>query len=304
MSERPSATTWRTVRCRVAGTDAAPVEDVLAALGAASVSCEAAEQDRLVVDDRGEMRGQWSACVVSGLFDHAIDTDVLETRLRARGVGHFAIEQSCVVAQDWQHAWREHFKPQVFGARVWVCPSWCQAPEHAEHVIRIDPGMAFGTGQHETTAMCLDWLSAAHELTDANVLDYGCGSGILAITAARLGARAVTAVDIDPGALEVAADNARRNAIDNIVLCEPQALDAQDFDIIIANILFQPLRDLVGRFRELCTDGGQIVLSGVLSTQVEPLLAAYTSAFTMFEREQQGDWVRLSGRRRDEDSRT
>ena len=168
-------------------------------------------------------------------------------------------------------------------------------PASAKFVVRIDPGMAFGTGRHATTAMCLEWLSASDALAGAKVLDYGCGSGILAIAAAKLGAAAVVAVDIDPSALCVCRDNVELNSLEQIVVADPAILGEQRFDLIVANILLNPLNALAGQFAALLAPGGRIVLSGILRAQAGRLLAAYSSKFKIRTRRQLEEWALLAG---------
>jgi ribosomal protein L11 methyltransferase len=181
-----------------------------------------------------------------------------------------------------------------------VHPSWIAPPDPEGINIMLDPGMAFGTGTHPTTALCLEWLANCRVLSGARVVDYGCGSGILALAAAKLGARQVWAVDLDARALAVTCDNAAKNEVlDTIIPLLPEHVDdPQPVDIVIANILAGPLLELAPRFAKLTVIGGRVVLSGILAEQAEECLAAYASWFTMDHLERREEWCLLAGARR------
>ncbi len=196
--------------------------------------------------------------------------------------------------QDWERAWLDRFQPMPFGRRLWVCPTGHEPPDPAAVNLMLDPGLAFGTGTHATTALCLEWLDQA-ELEGCTVIDYGCGSGILAIAAARLGARQVWAVDIDTQALEASERNARQNSVAaRIHTCLPNHLPAIQADCLIANILAQPLMELAPTLATLLKPGGQLVLSGILAgEQAQAVLAAYQQWFELISMEEREEWVRL-----------
>jgi ribosomal protein L11 methyltransferase len=187
-----------------------------------------------------------------------------------------------------------------FGQRLWVCPAGMQ-PEGGDDpvIIDLDPGLAFGTGTHPTTALCLEWLDR-HPPRDAAVLDYGCGSGILAIAALKLGAREVWAVDIDEQALWASRENAARNRVDaRLKTALPAALPERDFDLLLANILANPLIELAPRLAERVRPGGDLVLSGILAAQAGAVREAYRSRFLLSETVEQDGWVRVQGTRKD-----
>ena len=193
----------------------------------------------------------------------------------------------------------DNFAPRQFGKRLWICPSWQSPPDPEAINILLDPGMAFGTGSHATTALCLRWLEQA-DLRDKAVIDYGCGSGILAIAAARLGADKIHAVDNDPQAIAATVDNSLRNDIPlhKITAYLPKALPKLQADFLLANILAEPLHELADQFANLVKPKGKIVLSGILEEQTEPLIARYGRWFSLDSPMTEDGWVRLSGSRR------
>lgn len=194
----------------------------------------------------------------------------------------------------------DDFRPMRFGQRLWICPSWDEPPAGDAISILLDPGLAFGTGTHPTTALCLEWLDA-HPPAGLEVIDYGSGSGILAVAALKLGAARVTAVDIDPQALTATRDNAARNGVDDARLHVdyPEALGETTADLVLANILAGPLVELAPAMAGRVRPGGAIVLSGILREQADTVRQAYTAWFDMDPPAFREDWTRLTGRRRD-----
>ncbi|MCL4141317.1 UNVERIFIED_CONTAM: hypothetical protein GTU68_021013 [Idotea baltica] len=190
-----------------------------------------------------------------------------------------------------------NFHPMCFGEQLWICPSWHQPPEPNAINILLDPGLAFGTGTHPTTALCLNWLDQA-QVKDKVVIDYGCGSGILAIAAALLGAKKVIAVDIDPQALEATQANAKRNGVD-IATYLPTDCPTVTADLVIANILAGPLQSLAPTLVQLSKLNADIVLSGILDSQALDVSNVYQAWFNMQAPTQKGEWVRLNGQRHD-----
>jgi len=193
--------------------------------------------------------------------------------------------------QDWERTCLDQFKPQLFGNRLWVCPSWLTPPEPDAVNLILDPGLAFGTGSHATTSLCLTWLDKA-DLENKHVIDYGCGSGILALAALKLGAQHVHAVDIDEQALLATQDNALNNAITTarLTVGQPDTL-YQPVDLLIANILLAPLLALKNRFHELLNDKGTLVVSGLLAEQVPILIEAYQTDFVHSATCIENDWA-------------
>jgi len=202
--------------------------------------------------------------------------------------------------QAWERSWMSDFKAMQFGKRLWVCPSWQKPPEPNAINIMLDPGLAFGSGSHATTSMCLKWLEK-NTRDDSTVIDYGCGSGILAIAAALLGAPRVIAVDNDPQAITATIENARRNNISAGIIETflpdqlPNNMLALQSDILVANILAEPLLQLAENLSHLVKPKGKIALSGLLAEQANELLEHYGSWFKMGEAVMTEEWVRLSG---------
>jgi ribosomal protein L11 methyltransferase len=202
--------------------------------------------------------------------------------------------------QDWVKAVQTQFQPLLFGEQLWICPSWADLSRCPGIQVMLEPGLAFGTGTHPTTALCLKWL-AAHPPNRAQVIDYGCGSGILALSAAKLGAAKVWAIDYDPQALWSTEQNQALNALPNTQLNTllPQDL-APDFapvDLLLANILANPLLELVEQFKNLVKLNGYVVLSGILAHQLSELTTAYSQYFALEEPVIVDGWARLSGQR-------
>jgi len=196
----------------------------------------------------------------------------------------------------WERAWLKDFKPMHFGRRLWVVPTAHTPPDPTAVNLRLDPGLAFGTGTHPTTALCLEWLAEA-ELAGLRVIDYGCGSGILGVAAALLGAAEVIAVDIDPQALTATQENARRNAVADCVRTGfPDELTVPA-DLLLANILAGPLETLAPRFRDLLAPGGHLAMAGLLARHVAPLQTAYADWITLHPVAERDGWVCLAGRR-------
>lgn len=207
-----------------------------------------------------------------------------------------------VADRAWERVWLDDFAPTRFGERLWVCPRG-QRPLPAETgpetvILELDPGLAFGTGHHATTALCLEWLDAA-DLTDKTVLDYGCGSGILAIAALRLGAAQALAVDHDPQALEATRDNAAENGVaDRLQVLYPGDLAPMQADVLVANILAGPLVELAPHLTVLVAPGGTLALSGILPNQAAEVAAAYAGGFDLEPTRIREDWTLIAGRRR------
>ena len=254
--------------------------------------------DTTVFDEPGVAAGAaWSCFEVRALFDLHTDRARLMAIIRESVPAIASIETIEIAEQPWQDAWKENWQPQMFAAGLCVCPRWCRPLAAARHVIYLDPGLAFGTGTHETTALCLDWLARSGDIHGATVVDYGCGSGILALAAAHLGAAVTYAVDIDEDALAVAEGNAAFNELP-IHTGHPRLVTGRTVDIIAANILLEPLLALEPSFAELLREDGRIVLSGLPATQVAPALEVYGERFTMEAPVVRGEWVLLAGRRR------
>jgi ribosomal protein L11 methyltransferase len=208
-----------------------------------------------------------------------------------------------VLAQrEWTRTWLDHFQPMSFGQRLWIVPLGhsFEVENKEAAIVRLDPGLAFGTGTHPTTALCLRWLDT-HPLRHLQIVDYGCGSGVLGIAALLLGAQKVFAIDYDPQALWSTRENARRNALteEQLVTLHPDEISEPIpcSQVILANILAEPLIQLAPRIKECCQIGGMIVLSGLLTTQMDAVKAAYSAWFKFDEPQIKEEWVLLTAKR-------
>ncbi len=279
-------------------------EDLLLELGSSAVTLEDGANQPLFEPERGSTP-LWDETRITGLFDAEADMEALVSQLqhehqqRAAAFPFPKYRVEIVEDKDWEREWMEHFQPMQFGDNLWVCPSWKRPPDPEAANLILDPGLAFGTGTHPTTALCLEWL-AQRDCRDKTLIDYGCGSGILGIAALLLGAKHLTATDIDPQALSASEANAMRNGItaEKMSLCYPDKMPVMQADILIANILAGPLIELMPVMSKLLKSGGEIVLSGVLASQAEELIACYQSEFELEPLVQREEWIRLSGRKR------
>jgi ribosomal protein L11 methyltransferase len=231
----------------------------------------------------------WADVVIQALFVEEEDAESAALQLSA----HFPTVQvgfEHLPEQDWERVCMADFKPQQFGRRLWICPSWLTPPDPTAINLTLDPGLAFGTGTHPTTSLCLTWLEQA-DVLGKRVIDYGCGSGVLALASLKLGAQHVDAVDLDEQALIATRNNALSNAFsfDELTVCMPDALN-DPVDVLMANILLSPLLTLKTEFRRLLKPGGQLVVSGLLNDQKNQLIEEYNSDFTYQTSSSQGDW--------------
>jgi ribosomal protein L11 methyltransferase len=282
-----------TLDCRAA--EAFRLSDLLSEAGAVSVSLTEAKDEVLIENEPGTT-ALWQATRVRGLF--AEDADVAALNQRLRQAGFTPPRVTPLEDRDWERAWQQHVPPRRYGRRLWVVPSFTQRPPGGGVCVRLDPGLAFGTGNHATTALCLEWL-ADQALDGLDIIDYGCGSGILAIAAVKLGARAARAVDNDPKALETARENARLNrCLGRIRFHSPESLPSAPADVLVANIFANPLISLSPDLAQLVRPSGRIVLSGILATQAEAVSTAYAAWFKMSPAAERDQWVRIAGERR------
>ncbi len=269
------------------------LSDALSEAGAAAVTFQDNADQPIYEPPVGETP-LWSATQVIALFDATTS----EADMRASVEPFLASElppfkMEAVEDKDWERAWMDDFQPMCFGDKLWIVPSWHQPPQADAVNILLDPGLAFGTGTHQTTALCLRWLDKA-DIKGKTVIDYGCGSGILGIAAALLGAERIIAVDTDPQALVATQDNAQRNHV-TVETYLPDACPSLQCDVLLANILAGPLMQLAPLFAELTHSGSDIVLSGILDSQADAVSASYQPYFKMHKARQLDDWMRLSG---------
>ena len=289
---------WLQVRLAISPEQAETYEDALLTVGAVSVTFMDAEDQPIFEPDLGTTP-LWSHTHLLALFEDGTDAEQLLAHLELLTGTPLPQHHSEVLAdQDWERSWMDNFHPMRFGQRLWIVPSWHAAPEPDAVNLLLDPGLAFGTGTHPTTALCLEWLDG-QDLTDCNLLDFGCGSGILAIAALLLGAKQAVGTDIDYQAIEASRENAERNGIEasRFPLYLPEQLPAEQADVVVANILAGPLVALAPQLISLVKPGGRLALSGILAEQGEEVAAAYAEAFALDPLCIRDGWVRISGRR-------
>ena len=258
--------------------------------------------DDITVENTPHEHPGFDASRVTGLFTQATGAAPIEQALRETLGEDVTIRISSLADEHWASAWLAQHPPLHFGRRLWIAPH--EAPVDVDDdavVVRLDPGLAFGTGTHPTTALCLEWLAQA-DVAGRHVLDYGCGSGILAVAAARLGAASVTAVDIDDQAVRATRENAQRNGVGERIETPPlDGIGARRFDIVLANILAKPLIALAPTLAGHAAADAPLVLSGLLTRQIGEVRQAYESAFRFSEPATREDWVRLDAWRRGPD---
>jgi ribosomal protein L11 methyltransferase len=267
------------------------------ACGATSVTFVDSRDDPILEPLPGEFR-LWPATRLQALFTGA-NADALSQELsEALGVSPSAIHARVVADRAWEREWLKDFHAMRFGTRLWICPHHEEVEDPNAVVVKMDPGLAFGTGTHPTTALCLQWLDRG-PLAGARIIDYGCGSGVLAVAAARLGAVEAHCFDIDPQALIATHDNAEANAVDGRVLLHNSAESLpRGADVLLSNILSGPLCELAPRFADLVRPDGDLVLAGLLEQEVSDVTRAYDAWFDIRPFGQREGWVGLCGRRR------
>lgn len=291
---------WIQMKINTRGAQAEELGDALIENGAVSVTFQDTHDNPVFEPLPGETR-LWGDTGVIGLFDAETEMkDVIAGLEQHPLLGHgfhHKIEQ--IEDKDWEREWMTNFHPMRFGQRLWICPSWRGVPDPDAVNVMLDPGLAFGTGTHPTTALCLTWLDGL-DLAGKTIIDFGCGSGILAIAALKLGAAAAIGIDIDPQAIQASRDNAERNGVaDRLSLYLPhQQPDNLTADVVVANILAGPLRELAPLISVLPKQGGHLGLSGVLSSQAPAVCEAYAGLFTLDALAEKEEWCRITGVRR------
>lgn len=290
---------WLQLRIDASPAQSEAIEDALLSAGAVSVTLEDNADQAILEPALGETP-LWNQVRVTGLF--SADTDTKQALTIVKESYSEALPKSrweLLEDRDWERAWMDKFQPMCFGQRLWICPSWKEPPLADAVNLLLDPGLAFGTGTHPTTALCLQWLDG-HDVEGKTVIDYGCGSGILAIAALLLGAASVIAVDIDPQALLATRDNANRNGIEEhrLETFLPGQVPADSCaELVLANILAGPLAELAPELSRMTRVGGAIVLSGILSSQAQQLASYYQPWFSLEAPATSEEWARLNGQR-------
>ncbi|GKW08334.1 50S ribosomal protein L11 methyltransferase [Pectobacterium carotovorum] len=291
---------WIQLKINTSGKVAEQLGDVMMESGAVSVTFQDTHDTPVFEPLPGETR-LWGDTDAIALYDAETDMNAVIAMLEQEpllGVGFkHKIEQ--LEDKDWEREWMDNFHPMQFGKRLWICPSWRDIPDPNAVNVMLDPGLAFGTGTHPTTALCLQWLDGL-DLEGKTIIDFGCGSGILAIAALKLGAARAIGIDIDPQAIQASRDNAQRNGVsESLELYLPKDQPADlSADVVVANILAGPLRELAPLISDLPKAGGHLGLSGVLATQADGVAEAYADKFTLDPVAEREEWCRITGQRR------
>ncbi|MDR2250821.1 50S ribosomal protein L11 methyltransferase [Acinetobacter sp.] len=280
-------------------------ETLLMSLGAVSVTLDDAEDQALLEPLPGETP-LWNKVIVTGIYQQdeqePIDIDTLEAFLKAQ-LPDAPIRHEELEDQVWERAWMDYYEPIQIGEKFWIVPEWLVPPEADATNIKLDPGLAFGTGNHASTFLCLQWLGKT-DVKDKIVIDYGCGSGILGVAALLLGAKKVFATDIDPQAVLATKQNAELNGVlDRLYVGLPEEFDQefkpQQADVLVANILAGPLMALAPEFAKLLKSDGKFALAGVIEEQVTDVSGVYSEFFDILDVEKREEnWCRISGKRK------
>ena len=289
--------TWHQLSIITDKETAPEISDFFSDLGAVSVTYMDAEDQPVYEPAPGETK-IWRLTKVIALFEMDAEPEIVKILLFNRFKDHTLQDWFLEVLEDqtWERTWMEHYHPMKFGDSLWVCPTGQEKSEAGTVCMTLDPGLAFGTGTHATTALCLEWL-ASHDLTDKVIIDYGCGSGILAVAALLLGAKEAHAIDIDPQAITATLANSEKNQVEDKIHCYlPEQFNAFQADIVVANILAKPLCELSEPISALIKPAGQLVLSGILNEQAESVITAYKQHNLIISTpKSQDDWCRIDG---------
>ncbi len=295
---------WLQIKMEIKPDHSDQCEDILLAAGCAAVTYEDSADQPIFEPDLGTTP-LWQHTTITGLFD--AEHDIQQTELFIReayqqifdNVPFPPFKAEILEDKDWEREWMQSYHPMQFGQRLWICPSWRDAPDPNAVNLMLDPGLAFGTGTHPTTALCLEWLDGQN-LDDLTVTDYGCGSGILGIAALLLGASNVISVDIDPQALQATRDNLQRNRLPNnrMSVHLPENAPKEKTDVLVANILAGPLVALAPELASRVKSGGLLALSGLLYQQAEEIQEAYSEWFELDPIAQKEEWIRVTGRKK------
>ncbi len=295
---------WLQIKLEINPDSAERYEDILLEAGCAAVTYQDSEDQPIFEPDLGTTP-LWQRTTISGLFDTDYDMAATEAFIREAHSTIFknsdfpSFSAEILEDKDWEREWMKNYHPMQFGQRLWICPSWREAPDPNAVNLMLDPGLAFGTGTHPTTALCLEWLDA-QTLEGKKVTDYGCGSGILGIAALLLGADHVIAVDIDIQAIQATRDNLGRNKLsdDRLDAYLPESAPQAATDVLVANILAGPLVELAPTLAERVKPGGLLALSGLLIHQADEIIQAYSPWFDLDPVAEREEWIRVTGVKR------
>ncbi len=288
--------TWLQLSVVTNETTAHKLSEIFNSLGAVSVTYTDAEDQPVYEPDPGETR-IWSKTRVVALFEPDADLELIKSLITLNLANSFLDDWKFETLEDqiWERTWMQFYQPMKFGKRLWVCPTGQEVSDPGTICLTLDPGLAFGTGTHPTTALCLEWLSDS-DLTGKSVIDFGCGSGILAIAAVLLGAEHAYAVDIDPQALTATRDNAKKNHIEKKISCFlPNQFSETKADIVLANILAKPLIELCPLISNMVNPTGKLILSGILLEQAESIEATYSRYLDIKPPVTMEEWCRIDG---------
>lgn len=287
---------WLELRIIATREQVAPIEQCLEGVGALSVTLQDHADHPIYEPALGETP-LWQTTRVTGLFEADADTSGIEAQLKLPPTCH--VQWQILEDKDWEREWMRHYAPIQCADNLWICPSWITPPNPAAVNLLLDPGLAFGTGTHPTTFLCLQWL-AQQDLSGCAVVDYGCGSGILGIASLLLGAQQAIGIDLDPQALLATADNAQRNglALERFPVCLPEQAPTISADLVLANILAGPLVQLAPKLVDSLKAKGSICLSGILANQASMVQAAYQDKIDFDPVHSLNGWVCLTGRKR------
>lgn len=286
---------WIQLKINTTSDLAEPISELLEESGALSVTFQDTYDTPVYEPLPGETK-LWGNTDVIGLYDAQTDLDELKAILN---LDQYSYKFEQLEDKDWEREWMDNFHPMQFGQRLWICPSWRSVPDPNAINVMLDPGLAFGTGTHPTTALCLKWLDSL-DLKDKLVIDYGCGSGILAIAALKLGAKRVIGIDIDPQAIQASRDNAERNNVSHDIelYLTKDIPDNLQADVLVANILAGPLKELEPNINSLIKPAGLLGLSGILTSQSQSVCTAYQPHFDLDPVAEQEEWCRITGKKK------
>lgn len=288
---------WLQIRVHTTPDHVPAFEDAMLDCGALVVTFEDVHDDPVYEPDLNTTP-LWKHTRVTGLFEADADLEhirpVIEHKAEQLGQASIDLKIEILEDKDWIREWMDSYHPIQFGKRLWVCPSWREVPDENGVNLILDPGLAFGTGTHPTTALCLEWLDSI-DCQDKSIIDYGCGSGILGIAGLLLGANNMVGIDIDPQAVEATQANAERNSItpDRYEVKLPPYEGDLQADVVVANILAGPLAELSGTISKLVKQGGMLALSGILESQAHSVVEAYKPWFKIESIVEKEEWVRI-----------